>query len=208
MLFLDYGSLTAFNRAPVTFSFNNQPSSFYFGLGMEDIFSRPIRGFSMTNMLIPVLYSDVWGDYWGYFIVTMGRGGLEANYEIVRYLGRVNLVSIIPTLLMLFGIVGFLLKFNKNQKNGVFYTFILSAITFFWIGYMWFLIKYPIPLKGDTIKGTYILPLIHLLPFFGAYLLDQIKESSSKMYKLIFGILTLIMIHNLPAMVTRFFGGM
>ena len=208
MLFLDYGSLTAFNRAPVTFSFNNQPFSFYFGLGMDDIFSKPIRGFSMTNMLFPVLYSDVWGDYWGYFIVTMGRGGLEANYEIVRYLGRVNLVSIIPTLLMLSGIVGFLLKFNKNQKNGVFYTFILSAIMFFWIGYMWFLIKYPIPLKGDTIKGTYILPLIHLLPFFGAYLLDQIKESSLKMYNLIFGILILIMIHNLPAMVTRFFGGM
>ena len=207
MLFLDYGSLTAFNRAPVSFSFNNQPSSFYFGLGMGDVFSKPIRGFSMTNMLIPVLYSDVWGDYWGYFTVTMGRGGLDTNYEIVKYLGRVNLVSIIPTLIMLFGIVVFLLKLNTINRNRIFYTFILSAITFFWIGYMWFLIKYPIPLKGDTIKGTYILHLIHLLPFFGAFLMDQIKELSCKMYNLLFGILTLIMIHNLPAMITRFFGG-
>ena len=50
----------------------------------------------MTNMLFPVLYSDIWGDYWGYFTVTMGRGGLDSNYEIVKYLGRVNFVSIIP----------------------------------------------------------------------------------------------------------------
>lgn len=208
LLFLDYGSITAFNRNPVSFNFSNQPSSFYFGLGLEDIFSKPIRGFSMTNMLIPVLYSDVWGDYWGYFTVTMGRGGLSPNYEIVKYLGRVNLVSIIPTMIMLFGIIRFILKLKTNYKNKLFYTFIFSAISFFGIGYMWFLIKYPIPLKGDTIKGTYILPLVHLLPFFGAFLLDKIKELSATTYNVIFGILVLIMIHNTPAMVTRFFGGM
>ncbi len=208
MLFLDYGSITAFNREPVSFSFNNQPSSFYFGLGLDDLFSRPIRGFSMTNMLFPVLYSDIWGDYWGYFTVTMGRGGLEPNYEIVKYLGRVNFVSLIPAMIMVLGIVKFLLKLNTDYSNKIFYTFIFSAIAFFWIGYMWFLIKYPIPSKGDTIKGTYILPLIHLLPFFGAFLLDKIKEMSAKVYNLIFGILILILIHNIPAMITRFFGGM
>ena len=208
MLFLDYGSITAFNREPVSFSFNNQPSSFYFGLGLDDLFSRPIRGFSMTNMLFPVLYSDIWGDYWGYFTVTMGRGGLDPNYEIVKYLGRVNFVSLIPAMIMILGIVKFLLKLNTDYKNKIFYTFIFSAITFFWIGYMWFLIKYPIPSKGDTIKGTYILPLINLLPFFGAFLLDIIKKISVKVYNLIFGILILILIHNIPAMVTRFFGGM
>ena len=208
MLFLDYGSITAFNREPVSFSFNNQPSSFYFGLGLNDLFSRPIRGFSMTNMLFPVLYSDIWGDYWGYFTVTMGRGGLDPNYEIVKYLGRVNFVSLIPAMIMLLGIVKFLLKLNTDYSNKIFYTFIFSAIAFFWIGYMWFLIKYPIPSKGDTIKGTYILPLIHLLPFFGAFLLDKVKEMSIKTYNLIFGILILILIHNIPAMITRFFGGM
>ena len=208
ILFLDYGSITAFNRNPQSFNFNNQPSSFYFGLGLDDLFSRPIRGFSMTNMLFPVLYSDIWGDYWGYFTVTMGRGGLDPNYEIVKYLGRVNFVSIIPTMIMLLGIVKFLLKLNTDFINKIFYTFIFSAIAFFWIGYMWFLIKYPIPSKGDTIKGTYILPLIHLLPFFGAFLLDKVKEISTKTYNLIFGILILILIHNIPAMITRFFGGM
>ena len=37
-----------------------------------------------------------------------------------------------------------------------------------WIGYMWFVIKYPNYSKGDTIKATFILQLIQLLPFFGS----------------------------------------
>ena len=131
ILFLDYGTITAFNRNPQSFNFYNQPSSFYFGLGLDDLFSRPIRGFSMTNMLFPVLYSDIWGDYWGYFTVTMGRGGLDPNYEIVKYLGRVNFVSIIPTMIMLLGIVKFLLKLNTDYINKIFYTFFFQLLHFF-----------------------------------------------------------------------------
>ena len=114
-LFFEYGSITAFNRDPSSFSFRNQPLSFYFGLGLNDIFSKPIRGFSMTNMVLPVLYADTWGDYWGYFNVTMGKGGLDTNYEIVPYLGRVNLISLFP-ICFIFGIFLFI-KNQKSMKN-------------------------------------------------------------------------------------------
>ena len=203
--YLNYGTLTAFNLEPLNFSFNNHPSSFYFGLGEDYIFSKPIRE-NMNNLLFPVLYSDIWGDYWGYFTLSTGREGLDTNFEIARYLGRVNLISIIPTIIMLFGILRFLLKFKSNYENKIFYSFIFSSISFFWIGYMWFVIKYPSPIKGDTLKGTYILPLIHLLPFFGAFLLERIKEFSKKLYNLSFGILILVFVHNIPAMITRYFG--
>ena len=205
-MFLDYGTITAFNRNPRVLISTINHLVFYFGLGLDDLFSRPIRGFSMTNMLFPVLYSDIWGDYWGYFTVTMGRGGLDPNYEIVKYLGRVNFVFNNSNNDNASWNCKVLLKLNTDYINKIFYTFVFSAIAFFWIGYMWFLIKYPIPSKGDTIKGTYILPLIHLLPFFGAFLLDKVKEMSTKTYNLIFfGILILILIHNIPAMITRFF---
>ena len=206
-LFFEYGSITAFNRDPSSSGFRNQPLSFYFGLGLDDIFSKPIRGFSMTNMVLPVLYADTWGDYWGYFNVTMGRGGLDTNYEIVPYLGRVNLISLFPTLCFIFGIFLFI-KNQKSMKNErIFYILIFSAINFIWLGYLWFLIKYPIPSKGDTIKATYILNLIHLLPFFGSYFLERIKIYNSKLFNLFFAILVIIFIHNIPAMITRFFGG-
>ena len=38
ILFLDYGTITAFNRNPQSFNFYNQPSSFYFGLGLMIFF--------------------------------------------------------------------------------------------------------------------------------------------------------------------------
>ena len=43
----------------------------------------------MVNKLFPILHSETYGDYWGYFLVTLGKGGVN-NYEIVPYLGRVN----------------------------------------------------------------------------------------------------------------------
>ena len=161
----------------------------------------------MTNMLLPVLYADTWGDYWGYFTVTMGRGGLNTNYEIVPYLGRVNLFSLIPTVCFIAGIFLFIKNQKFMKRERLFYILIFSAINFIWFGYLWFLIKYPIPQKGDTIKGTYILNLIHLLPFFGAYFLDKIKEYSKKFFNFLFALLLIIFIHNIPAMITRFFGG-
>ena len=39
----------------------------------------------MVNKLFPILHSETYGDYWGYFLVTLGKGGVN-NYEIVPYL--------------------------------------------------------------------------------------------------------------------------
>jgi len=205
-LFINYGSITAFNREPSKFSFSNQPQSFYFDLALQDLFIRPIRGFSLTNKLFPVLYTETYGDYWGYFLVTLGKGGKE-NYEIVPYLGRVNLVSLFPTFLVIIGVFYTIWTLRKRAKlNQLFYILIILSVMFTWLGYLWFLIKYPSVSKGDTIKATYILSLIHLLPFFGANVLEKVKEKNRKLYNFIFGILLLVFIHNIPTFFTRFSG--
>jgi hypothetical protein len=204
-LFTRYGSITAFNRNPLTFSFNNQPYSFYFEFPLIDIFTKPIRGFDLTNKLIPVLYSDTWGDYWGYFILR--KSGPYANFDIVPYLGRVNLFSLIPTMLMLFGILYTIYNFkNLNFEQKVFYYIISSCILFTWLGYLWFLIKYPNPSKGDTIKATYILSLIQLLPFYLGNLMNKINKKSTLIYKIIFLSLIAVSAHNLPVLISRYFG--
>ena len=204
-LFTRYGSITTFNRKPLTFSFNNQPFSFYFDFPLIDIFTNPIRGFGLTNKLIPTLYSDTWGDYWGYFILR--RSGPYANFDIVPYLGRVNLVSLIPTMLMLFGIFYTLFNFkNLNFEQKVFYYIISFCILFTWIGYFWFLIKYPNLSKGDTIKATYILSLIQLLPLYAGNFLEKVNKKRSLIYKLIFISLIAVSTHNLPVLISRYYG--
>jgi len=67
-LLFDYGSLTAFNQKRTNFSFSNQELNFYFPFNDEAklMFTKPIRPY-FSNQFLPILYSDLWGDYWGYF---------------------------------------------------------------------------------------------------------------------------------------------
>ena len=206
-LFLNYGSITAFNREPLPFNFSNQSTSFYFDLALADIFTKPIRGFSLENKLFPILYSETWGDYFGYFLITHAKGGLEANYELVPYLGRVNLLAIIPTFLFILGIFYFFIKFkNLNINQKIMYSTFLLCVSFMWIGYMWFVIKYPNYSKGDTIKATFILQLIQLLPFFGSiFVIDNLK--SKRLFNLIYSVIFFIFLYNIPAMISRYLGG-
>ena len=206
-LFINYGSITAFNREPLPFNFSNQSTSFYFDLALADIFTRPIRGFSLENKLFPILYTETWGDYFGYFLITHAKGGLEANYELVPYLGRVNLLAIIPTLLFIFGIFYFFIKFkNLNGNQKIMYSTFLLCVSFMWIGYLWFVIKYPNYSKGDTIKATFILQLIQLLPFFGSiFVIHNLKNRW--VFNLIYSVIFFIFLYNIPAMISRYSGG-
>lgn len=205
-LFIQYGSITAFNRKPSSFSLSNQPSSFYFDFAINDLFINPIRGFDMVNKLFPILHSETWGDYWGYFLVTLGKGGVN-NYEIVPYLGRVNLIALIPTAFFILGITYTMFSIFRNNKiQQIFYILIFLSILFTWIGYFWFLIKYPNLQQGDTIKATYIILIINLLPFFGANLIEKIRLWNEKFYNFILFILLTIFIHNIPTFFTRYSG--
>ena len=86
------------------------------------------------------------------------------------------------------------------------YSTFLLCVSFMWIGYMWFVIKYPNYSKGDTIKATFILQLIQLLPFFGSiFVIDNLK--SKRLFNLIYSVIFFIFLYNIPAMISRYLGG-
>jgi len=122
-------------------------------------------------------------------------------------LGRVNLLAIIPTFLFIIGIFYFFIKFkNLNINQKIMYSTFLLCVSFMWIGYMWFVIKYPNYSKGDTIKATFILQLIQLLPFFGSiFVIDNLKNKW--LFNLIYSVILFIFLYNIPAMVSRYLGG-
>ena len=105
-LLFDYGSLTAFNQKRTNFSFSNQELNFYFPFNDEAklMFTKPIRPY-FSNQFLPILYSDLWGDYWGYFSFTSRSLAEGRNQDIIGdYLSRVNLISLIPTFMLLYGV--------------------------------------------------------------------------------------------------------
>ena len=71
VLYQNYGSFTAFNMESKGFSLKNQNLSFYIPnfSQLEFLFTKPIRP-NLNNQFISILYSDLWGDYWGYFTFT------------------------------------------------------------------------------------------------------------------------------------------
>ena len=154
-LFFEYGSFTAFNMDPIKFSLQNQPLNFYnfFNKEASQVFSKPIRP-NFSNQLIPILYSDLWGDYWGYFVFVSRDLALGRSQTVIGdYLARVNIISLIPTIIMLVGLYNFK---KLNSKAGYY-----NCTLFSFFGYLWFLVTY----LNSTVygKSSYIIQLFHLI---------------------------------------------
>ncbi len=206
-LFFEYGSFTAFNMEPVAFSFYNQPRSFYLPFESDSgmVFTKPIRPY-FRNQFIPVLYSDLWGDYWGYFAFTSRALDIGRNQLLIGdYLARVNIVSLIPTLLMILGIKNSFSFSKKSNKQYVtfFVSYVSISILVSFIGFLWFLISYP-ESSGDTNKATYIIHLFHLIGILSIIYLNKMKISNIKKYYSVLTMLVIVFFHNISAMMSHF----
>lgn len=229
-----YGSITAFNRSSKTqFSFNNQPWEFYIGVSPKELFNTPVRP-NFPNQFIPIIYSEIWGDYWGYFSIygidtrkpeflngyylqvalseDHQSDWLKTNYETFSaYLGRVNSISIFPSVLILVSFVFAAIAIMDKRINGQItihqkevYSFLLLTIFTICAGYLWFLIMYPNLGKGDTIKATYLLHIFPLVAILVGVFLEYINEKSKYFFGMIIGGLALVFVHNFLAMITHF----
>jgi hypothetical protein len=232
-LFARYGKVTAFNREPASsFSLSNHPISFYTEIRRQKVFIDPVRpGFQDT--LLPLLYSDLWGDYWMFFLVygldsvndeilwglrlkealsdpTVAERIQTNRHQMGSYLGRVNLVSLLPTAIMLLGVgMGLfgLYKYIRSDSGSnelaglsLFSLIVICSI----LGYLWFLILYPNPDKGDTIKGTYLLHIFPLIAILTGHMLTQFYHRNKVLTGVLIGLLILVGVHNFRAMITQY----
>jgi hypothetical protein len=210
-LYRTYGSFTAAATQPSAFSLANHPLSYYTGLGVKGlkIIRVPIRP-NLGNSLIPIFYSDTWGDYWGYFsFVDPNYARYRVNRAVIApYLGRVNLVSFFPTLILLAGLtlggyyVWKLLRQKEHSAERLFLAFLFFGTLASWLGYMWLLITYAD--AHDNFKPTYMIQIFMCLPILGAFFLEKIRTWKPVLYRLGMWLLLGVFVHNLPAMITHF----
>lgn len=200
-----YGTITAFNRSgAATFSFFNQPRDFYFSLPLAQLFSIPRRP-NFPNQLIPIIYSETWGDYWGFFLWNRNELRSAPN----SLLWRLNVFGVFPTLLLivgfLYGFLNFIISTIKKQlsvSNSV-YSLSMIIICVSLLGYGWFIIRYPSLGKGDTIKATYIIYIFPFLCLLAGEVVRKISLRSRLLKNIIFSGLFIVGVNNLPGLITR-----
>ena len=224
-LFNQYGTILAFNRPAES---EPKPLSFFFGKGDGKLFTDPVRP-TFLQQAFPILYSEMWGDYHAYFSVFMidtrineyipGRSlesesmekhlskwAITNRFKINAYLGRVNLLSLIPTILFIAGgiygqICAFQAMRGSNDPQKIILGLSSNIVTATLLGYLWFVIRTRSGGPGDTLKATYFLQIFPFLAIQAGILLQKIRANQI-LYSLLF-ILIIITIHNLPAMVTH-----
>ena len=230
-LFVSAGSPVAFNRAAADqLNFSNQPRSFYLGRGSGNLFTDPVRE-SFPRQFIPIFYSETWGDYWCYFSV-FGWDSRESVYvagdvltsyvskapewlttnrsTMGAYLGRVNLVSILPTLLAILGFCSGFIAFcyvllqKRTSAENIGYSFFMLLILLSIFGYLWFHLKYPVPGEGDTIKATYMLQIFPFVALLSGGVMQRIRRISTIPYYLLLGTLAIVFVHNFNTMLTHY----
>ncbi len=230
-LYQRYGTAAAFNRPLQSdFSLANHPPNFYTGLGQGSLFTDPVRP-SFPNQLWPKFYAEFWGDYEAYFLV-FGRdmrtnrflsgevleealkanpAWLETNKEqMAAYLGRVNLIALGMTTLMLAALVYgslFFWHWLRNKSPGrltISYAFIWLMIVVSAAGYFAFVIMVPNPGNGDTIKATYLLHIYPFVALLTAGLMEAIRCRTKLGYGLVWLLIILTSLYLVPTFLTHY----
>jgi hypothetical protein len=227
-LYRSHGSPVAFPRA-LHFSLSNKPAEFYFGLGLPALFQSPLRPM-FDQQFFPVMYADTWGDYYLYFLVwgkdsrdgsyvhprALGEGvgtgvpsWLDTNHTPMgRYLGRVNAVSLLPSAILLGGVMLGLAALRQLFRapdpddrpalaRGLWGLIVAMSIATY------------IPLViavsgGGTVKATY---LLHVFPFaalLGAEALLRTRARAPRLASILLVALLLVGLHNAGTYVTRY----
>ena len=191
-LLVSAGSFLAFNRPPAA---EAKPATFFTGLGGGNLFTYPFSpGFD--GEALPIFYTEIWGDYFGYFFLQRPPVAARMPGELLAYPGHVNLVSLLPTLFYLESLVFGVAQTARFQRPQAAALGLLTlVITASLAGFVWFLARYPSG-DGDTAKATYLLQIFPLLGLLGGAFADTLRRRWPASFRLLVILLIGVAAHN------------
>jgi len=189
-------------------------SRFLFNVIIHSEAMIPIAGKKRTPHCLESAHRPIKGSKIEKLVVKQEvPGWIETNYhETGPFLGRVNIFSLYPTLLIVISVFYFLFISLGKMSDAKYFdiqtkkilVLLFFAIGFTIIGYLWFLIQYPNIGKGDTIKATYLLHIFPLLSIITAVFLTRISEKHRHIYYFLIAGLIIVYIHNFPVFLTNY----
>jgi hypothetical protein len=171
---IKYGDPVFDRPAPHEAIWDRRPARFYFGLGLPDAFTEPVRP-HFVNEAVPTTYSEVWGDYFGVW-----RGSRE----------RQAFLGLLPTLLAVVGWIVLLLRSRRvPARLGV---ALLPGLGI--LGYLYFTVSYPTP-DGDVLKASYMLTTAPAWALAFGYAVDRLPP---RLRPVVAGVLAASALASLP----------
>ena len=221
-----------FPRRALWPALGNQPREFYAGRGNGALFADPLRP-AFPNQALPILYTELWGDYWAYFQVwgfDERRGRLLFGLDLERAwrdpprawqtnraaargaLARANRLGVPCTLWLLLALGWsaaaalrrLRLPFDPSQGGEETRALCVSVCLAGLTAYAVFLIGFPELQRGDTLKASYLLHLLPLFALLGAALLERVRRWHPRVALMVALALALSLAANLPRHLTAY----
>jgi len=197
------GSILAFNRQTDA---EAKPASFFTGLGGEKLFTYPFSP-GYDGQAVPIFYTETWGDYFGYFYLQRPPIPSRIPADSLSYLGIVNAVSVIPTIILLAGFIfatrGTLsLILTGGSGTSPIFNLMNVIVIVSLIGFVWFLARYPSH-DADTAKATYLLHIFPLLCLAAGDWLTRIEQKYPRLFRVLLISLIAVAVYNFPMLFTR-----
>ena len=192
-LWVAFGSPIAFNRAPVKNS-HSMASLLLPSPPPRALWTDP-RMHEMAGHLWPILYADVWGDYWLEWKVfgknergtkhkgrharpeNLGLDGIiETNHARQRpALVRSVFLGLLPTAVVALGAgwtLVWLIRTRGRASEALPAMLCVMTLLLTWLGYGYFVVRHADG-TGDVVKGTYVLHVMPMLIALAAMMLSR-----------------------------------
>ena len=183
--------------------FQRQPLAFYTEVPFRLMMGYPIRFAPNTplNRLIPIYYSEFWGDWWNYFsqrrfgisIDTIKQDRNFTSPARVANLAWQNRINLPFTLLILFSFITF---FSQRKKDWFIPAMMIIMLCLTYLGWLVMITKYP-SFKGDSIKASYMLHVLPVLIYSLIIFLSKILQKNKYIFISILTYISIAAINNL-----------
>lgn len=157
---------------PDEFLLARRPLAFYVDARFPDVVFRPWRD-RFNDRFFPVLYTETWGDYFGFWSWGSARG--DRTDAIDAELVRQSMLGLLPTGLALAGLIALLgLAVTRPREDVGRLVAALPPVAA--VGaVLFFAVAYPTS-DGDTIKGTYAMAAIPALALCFGFAVDLFAQ--------------------------------
>jgi 4-amino-4-deoxy-L-arabinose transferase-like glycosyltransferase len=152
--------------------FERRPASFYLGTGLPSTITAPYRP-HFVNEAWPQTYADLWGDWYGVFAWDHAAAAVPPR-AAQSWLTAQMLFGIVPTALAFVGWLVLLVR-SLRRVDGAFLLPALLPLAGL-AGYLYFTIGWPTH-DGDVLKPTYMLTTMPAWALCFGFAVDRLGRS-------------------------------